>query len=143
MPSNSLRAKPSNAETFGMLQTPAKTPRKRAPQSTSTNSTARVLFPGRPMNIDDAMPSPRKARKSKYPNPFAIADEDDGEGSSSKIQIYTDSKERVPTLDNDASNPFLSSNAAKPSKRQKKTHTARETAVEEAVRNEEGMVYVL
>jgi hypothetical protein len=143
LPSNSLRAKPSSAETFGMLQTPAKTPRKRAPQSASTNSTARVLFPGRPVNIDDAMPSPRKARKTKYLNPFAIAEEGDGEGSSSKIQIYTDSKERVPTLDTDGSNPFLSSNAAKPNKRQKKTHTSREAAMEEAVRNDEGMVYVL
>jgi hypothetical protein len=126
-----------------MLQTPAKTPRKRAPQSASANGTARVLFPGRPVNIEDAMPSPRKARKAKYPNPFSIAAEGDDEASSSKIQIYTDSKERVPSLDEDASNPFLSRNAAKPNKRQKKAHTAREAAMEEAVRNDEGMVYVL
>jgi hypothetical protein len=143
LPSNSLRPKPSSTETFGMLQTPAKTPRKRATHSTTTNSTARVLFPGRPVNIEDAMPSPRKARKAKYQNPFSIAAEGDDEAGSSKIQIYTDSKERIPSLDEDASNPFLSRNAAKPNKRQKKTHSARDAAMEEAVRNDEGMVYVL
>jgi hypothetical protein len=89
------------------------------------------------------MPSPRKARKAKYANPFSIAEEGDDEGSSSKIQIYTDSKERVPTLDEDAANPFLTRNAAKPNKRQKQTHSSREAAMDDAVRNDEGMVYVL
>jgi hypothetical protein len=99
-----------------------------------------MLFPARPAAIEDAMPSPRKARKSKHPNPFAIADE----SSSSKIEIYTDSKDRIPDMEDDDANPFLSKNASKPSKRQtKKVMTAHEEEMEEAARNDEGVIYVL
>jgi hypothetical protein len=142
LPSNSARLKPSSVDSFGMLQTPAKTPRKRTVPSASQGSTARALF-GRPVSIDDAMPSPRKARKAKYFNPFSIAEEGDDEGSSKKIQIYTDTKERVPSLDEDASNPFLSKNAAKPNKRQTKSQTKLDATMEEAVKNDEGVIYVL
>jgi hypothetical protein len=126
-----------------MLQTPAKTPRKRAANG-GINGTARVLFPGRPVNVEDAMPAPKKGRKSKTFNPFSIPEEGEAVGSSSKIEIYTDSKERVPTRDDDDGNPFLSKNAAKPNKRQKsKARTEQETMMEQATRSEEGMVYVL
>ncbi|KAF2424270.1 hypothetical protein EJ08DRAFT_652506 [Tothia fuscella] len=139
--SSAARTEPSSADSFGMLQTPAKTPRKRAVNG-GQNGTSRVLF-GRPVSIDDAMPSPRKARKAKLFNPLSIAEEGTEEGSSSKkIQIYTDSKDRVPALDEDASNPFLSKNAAKPNKRQKKTHFMTDAKMEEAVKNDEGLVYV-
>lgn len=128
-----------------MLQTPAKTPRKRVLSNAGAGrtATARVLFPGRSA-IDETMPSPSKARKSKYPDPFSLAEEGDDEGSSSKIEIYTDSKERVPVADEDPNNPFLSRNAAKSNKRQKKTHTTKHDAkIEEAVKQDKGMVYVL
>jgi hypothetical protein len=108
------------------------------------NGTARALFPGRPATAEEAMPTPKKSRKKAF-NPFAIADHDEGNGgSSSKIEIYTDSKDQVPTLDEDEANPFLSRNAAKPNKRRKnKATTEKEEVMEEAVRNDEGLVYVL
>ncbi|KAF2178827.1 hypothetical protein K469DRAFT_598039 [Zopfia rhizophila CBS 207.26] len=91
-----------------MLPTPAKTPRKRALQSQEAlNSTARVLFPARTATVDEAMPTPRKGRKSRK-NVFTLEsfaeqmDED-----AEKIEIYTDSKERIPTLDETEENPFM------------------------------------
>jgi hypothetical protein len=105
------------------------------------SGTARALFPGRPATVEEAMPTPKKARKKAF-NPFAIAEDAQG-ASSSKIEIYTDSKDRVPTLDEDEANPFLSRNAAKPNKRRKNKASEKEEDMDEAVRNDEGLVYVL
>ncbi|QDS75535.1 hypothetical protein FKW77_005356 [Venturia effusa] len=130
----------SSAASFGMFHTPAKTPRKRSVPQGAMNGTARSLFPGRPATVEEAMPTPKKARKKAF-NPFAIAEDGQEASSSSKIDIYTDSKDRVPTLDEDEANPFLSRNAAKQSKRRRNKVTTEEE-MEEAVRNEEGLVYV-
>ena len=98
------------------------------------------------------MPSPRKSRKNKKHSAFTLqsfVEEAEDEGSSSKIEIYTDSKERVPDLDEDEDNPFVTSkkngkarsNGVPELKRRKvDERTAR---MEEAARNEEGMIYVL
>lgn len=149
--------KPSATEAFGMLPTPAKTPRKRAaPNQAALKSTARVLFPSRPTTIDDAMPSPRKHKQP--PNGHssfsisALADEGDDEASSSKIEIYTDSKERVPSMDEDENNPFLSRNASSKKKvievsqttrRRVKPKSEKDKQMEEAAEKDEGMIYVL
>ncbi|RDI88853.1 hypothetical protein Vi05172_g1196 [Venturia inaequalis] len=129
----------SSAASFGMFHTPAKTPRKRSVPQGAMNGTARALFPGRPATVEEAMPTPKKARKKAF-NPFAIAEDGQDAGSLSKIEIYTDSKDRVPTLDKDEANPFLSKNAAKPSKRRRSKAVIEE--MEEAARNDEGLVYV-
>ena len=149
--------KPSTTEAFGMLPTPAKTPRKRvAPNQAALKSTARVLFPSRPTTIDDAMPSPRKHKQpSNSNNSFsisALADEGDDEASSSKIKIYTDSKERVPSMDEDENNPFLSRNAASKKKvievsqttrRRVRPKSEKDKQMEEAAQKDEGIIYVL
>lgn len=135
-----------------MLPTPAKTPRKRALESQAAlTSTARVLFPNRPAHIDDAMPSPRKSRKNKKYSAFTLqsfVEEAEEEGNSSKIEIYTDTKERVPDLNEDEDNPFVTSkknnkarsNGVSELKRRKADE--RTARMEEAARNEEGMIYV-
>lgn len=149
--------KSSTTETFGMLPTPAKTPRKRvAADQTVLKSTVRVLFPNRPATIDDAMPSPRKHKQpTSAHNSFsisALADEGDDEASSSKIEIYTDSKERVPSMDEDENNPFLSRNATSKKKvievsqttrRRVKPKSEKDKQMEEATQKDEGMIYVL
>ena len=148
------QVKPSATEAFGMLPTPAKTPRKRSsPNQAALKSTARVLFPSRPATIDDAMPSPRKHKQPA--NSFsisALADEGDDEASSSKIEIYTDSKERVPSMDEDENNPFLSRNAsskkkvievAQTTRRRVKPKSEKDKQMEEATQQDEGMIYVL
>ncbi|ORY14833.1 hypothetical protein BCR34DRAFT_623210 [Clohesyomyces aquaticus] len=139
----------SAMESHAMLPTPAKTPRKRALQSQETlSSTARVLFAPRPATVEEAMPSPRKNRKSRK-NLFTLesfAEHADDEGE--KIEVYTDSKERVPEVDETEDNPFLSkkgkakskANGASPPKTRKRD--AKTAKMEEAVSRDEGMIYL-
>ncbi|KAF2111814.1 hypothetical protein BDV96DRAFT_499061 [Lophiotrema nucula] len=130
----------------GSLPTPAKTPRKRVLQSQEElSSTARVLFQPRPATLEDAMPTPRKYRKSKKEayslESFALqADEED-----EKIPIYTDSKERVPEVDAAEDNPFLTKKGkgkakANGTSKSRKTD-AKTTKMEEAVNRDEGIVF--
>ncbi|TLD37388.1 hypothetical protein E2P81_ATG04200 [Venturia nashicola] len=140
LPPTKLDRLTSSAGSFGMFHTPAKTPRKRSVPHGAMNGTARALFPGRPATVEEAMPTPKKARKKTF-NPFAIAEDGQDTGSSSKIEIYTDSKDRVPALDEDEANPFLSRNAAKPNKR-RRSKAVTEEEMEDAARNEDGLVYV-
>lgn len=91
-----------------MLPTPKKTPRKRRTQGDANASG--VLLAGRSLNIDDAMPSPRKSKRSRKQLGFTLqsfAAEDEEEAMDSKIPIYTDSKDRIPSLDQDEDNPFI------------------------------------
>jgi len=144
----------------GMLPTPVKTPRKRAlPNQATIKSTARVLFPSRPTTVDDAMPSPRKHKQNQHGvatsfSISALADDGDDEASTqAQIEIYTDSKERIPTMDHDGEeNPFLSKNAAgkkkvveasQTTRRKAKQRSEKELKMEESARKDEGMIYVL
>lgn len=98
------------------------------------------------------MPSPRKTRKGSH---FSLAlssyeEEVDGGVAASKIQIYTDSKERVPSIGDEEENPFLSKNAKPHSRKaranfikRRKSDEERAEEMEEAARNDEGVIYVL
>lgn len=121
----------------GMLPTPAKTPR-----------TKKGIFSiDRPASPQDAMPSPRRSRTAKR---FTLDDEPDNE----RIQVYTDTADRVPEVDDDADNPFVvrkSTRKAKVSSFSQrlsdvtsgKTQYGMDRDIDEAVNNDEGMVYVL
>jgi hypothetical protein len=137
-------------ESSAMFPTPAKTPRKRALKSEeSLGSTARVLFANRPTDFEDAMPSPRKSRKSRKAAFSLDGYADNADESNEKIVIYTDSKERIPELDDTEDNPFITRKdkpanghaAAGPSRR--RTRDSRTEKMEEAVARDEGMIYVL
>ncbi|KAF2196208.1 hypothetical protein GQ43DRAFT_445323 [Delitschia confertaspora ATCC 74209] len=137
-------------ESDAILPTPAKTPHKRTLQSQETlGSTARVLFIDRPATIEEAMPTPRKSRKNRK-NVYSLesfAEQD--EEKEQEIEIYTDSKERLPELDESEDNPFVTKKSrrgngraeAGPSRssRQRDARTAR---MEEAAANDEGIIYV-
>ena len=135
-----------------MLPTPAKTPRKRAIQP-GIGTTARILFPNKPDNVDEAMPTPRKnGRKPKKHIGFSLDSfgEDDSASSEGKIEIYTDSKEKVPELDESEENPFYVKPGQEPpstiqsSKRRKISGEAKiNPELEESFKREDGMVYVL
>lgn len=99
------------------------------------------------------MPKPKKGRGSRRNGGFSLQSfaEDVEDGSSaSKIEIYTDSKERVPSVDADDDNPFMSKNKGKglpgkssdsqPPKRRVDKKTAQ---MEAAAKNDEGIIYVL
>lgn len=126
-----------------MLPTPAKTPRKRRIEDVS--STARVLFPSRPANIDEAVPTPRKVRKTKdlYTlESFAQHMDDDIE----KIAIFTDSKERIPTPGATDDNPFITKKGkgrakATPQKSRKATDQ-RTAKLNDAAERDEGMIFM-
>ncbi|KAF2843602.1 hypothetical protein M501DRAFT_985706 [Patellaria atrata CBS 101060] len=131
-----------------MLPTPSKTPRKvNAKTHQAVNATARILFANRPATVEDAMPSPRKARRRHAAFTLSsFVDECDIGSGSDKIQIYTDSKDRVPDVDEAEDNPFVGPKKTLP---KKKATTKRDKAaaeadaeMEEAAKNNEGVIYV-
>jgi hypothetical protein len=98
--------------TNGMLPTPAKTPQKR-PEDGQTPpevaAIARNLFPVRPENVDEVMPSPKKKGKKRYTG-FTL-DSFEAEDDDKPIPIYTDSSERIPESDMSMDNPFYGEGA--------------------------------
>ena len=153
---NPTLQQPSFSLAANMLPTPVKTPRKKPVQPTVVQSAARVLFPSRPDTVEDAMPNPRKRRNKRHVgfSLYSSMEDDDDEGSENKIEIYTDSKDKVPELDPSEDNPFNDQHAqtvasaephkAKGSKKRKAEHSVdASTEITEAFNREEGMVYVL
>ncbi len=144
-----LKASKSSAS---MLPTPRKTPRKRD-HHVEAGYTSGLLLPGRPMSVEDAMPSPRKSRKSKKHIGFTLnsfLSEDESNNNKNKIPIYTDTKERVPSLDQDEDNPFVGPPKTPRKIRNQKSSKARTEDITnrtgeggEEADNSEGMVYVL
>ena len=141
----------TSTQLTNMLPTPAKTPRKKAVQA-GLSSTARILFPNRPDNAEEAMPTPRKnARKVRRHIEFSLESfgEDGGAASEEKIEIFTDSKEKVPELDESEDNPFYVKPGQEPvttvrsSKRRKVSGNAINSNDLEDPKREDGMVYVL
>lgn len=139
-----------------MLPTPAKTPRKKRVPASTLASTARVLFPARPETVEDAMPAVRRRGRKKRHVGFSLDSpgEDDSAHPEGDIQIFTDSKEKVPELDLSEDNPFYdnpfrsdSSRAhSKPkgSSRKKTSDYINNNPQEtEAFKRGEGMLYVL
>ncbi|KAI9724415.1 MAG: hypothetical protein M1812_000483 [Candelaria pacifica] len=141
----------------GMLPTPAKTPRKRPTEPVAgMGPTARVLFPTQADTIEEVVASPRKkGRKAKKYNGFSLdsfTNETNGDGNAEKIEIFTDSKDKVPELDKSEDNPFYAKDGGEASgtvtsKRVGKTRKAerpvtRDPQVEEALKRNDGIVYV-
>ncbi|KAF1842192.1 uncharacterized protein K460DRAFT_370177 [Cucurbitaria berberidis CBS 394.84] len=127
----------------GMLPTPAKTPRKRRIDDLS--STARVLFPSRPATIDEVVPTPRKARKTK--NLYTLESfAQQNDESTEKIAIYTDSKERVPSPGTEEDNPFIvkkgKGRARATPQKPRKMVSQRTEKMTAAAERDEGMVYI-
>ena len=96
------------------------------------------------------MPSPRKIKKSharsllSQPG-FELYEDDVGHANGGgDIEIYTDANARVPVLDESEDNPFV---GAKQSQRRRGRKRGRQSEadaeMEERVRREEGVVYVL
>ena len=139
-----------------MLPTPVKTPRKKLMHpAPAVSNAARVLFPVRPDTVEDAMPTPRKRGRQRHVG-FSLDSsmEDDGANSDGGIQIFTDSKEKIPELDLSEANPFIDRpeqevGPGEPwknrggKKRKATSITGSNPDIEEAFNHEEGMVYVL
>jgi hypothetical protein len=133
------------------IPTPVKTPKKKNPSHVDA---ARALFQDTNGEPELIAPSPRRGRKNKRYNGFSLesftAEDDDG----GHFPIYTDNRDKVPEVDVSESNPFIdrpvngdgtrSKRLAGGSKRRKITAGRRvDPQVQEAINNDEGMVYVL
>lgn len=102
-PSSSSHARPAATQA---LPTPAKTPSKRTIQG-DLSSTSRTLFPS------------SGKMSSKKPSPFSLESFDTS--SSNEIQIFTDSRDRIPTSGPTTGNPFSSqADSVSPVKKGKK-----------------------
>ncbi len=136
-----------------MLPTPVKTPKKKVVNKAS--KAARALFQDNSDMVDFA-PSPRKVRKGKRFNGFSLESfSAENEGGSSQIQIYTDSRDRVPQADGNQTNPFVeedmngeTSTGRKVAGTSKRRKVSREkvkvdSQVAAAIEEDDGMVYVL
>jgi hypothetical protein len=131
----------SRMPTSAVLPTPLKTPRKKALSKEALNSTSRVLFHPRLANIEDAMPTPKKTRR---PRAYSLDPHADAAAGLDSIEVYEDSKERVPAADYDQDNPFLvAPGTSRRRSSRPRAKSARERDAEAMVNNEEGVVYVL
>lgn len=138
----------------GMLPTPVKTPKKKK-MASNVDAPARTLFESQPVIGEEVQSAPKRGRKGRKYNGFSLESfsaEDDGHQSN--IQIFTDSKEKVPELDLSEENPFIdhaafdrgssSKKVGGTSKRRKISGERRKDRdVQEAIEKDEGMVYVL
>ncbi|KAL4885052.1 hypothetical protein BJY04DRAFT_158728 [Aspergillus karnatakaensis] len=116
--------------TDGMLPTPAKTPRKKPVEN--AGSTARVLFP--PLSGQ---------RKKKKQTGFSLDSFTEDSSRNDSIQIYTDSRDRIPEVDESEENPFYKKPSVNTNTRPSRHKTGgRDKEVNEALDREDGMVYV-
>lgn len=117
-------------------------------------ATARVLFPTHPTAASETVPSPKKkAKKGRKYNGFSLdsfTSENGIEGEEGKIAIFTDSKDRVPEIDESEDNPFYVKKStvqhvtSRVSRRKKVgEEIKRDPKVEEALNRDDGLVYVL
>jgi hypothetical protein len=130
-----------------MLPTPAKTPQKAPTEKNAANirAIARNLFPAE----DEIAQSPRKRKAKKYTG--VSMDSFTAEETEDPIQIFTDSHDRVPTIDVSEANPFYGDHQAPPSeptKRRSKKNKVLvpgegQQTVDQALKREDGLVYVL
>jgi hypothetical protein len=114
-----------------MLPTPAKTPRKKP--FDNVGSTAQVLFP--------TLSSQKKKKKQTG---FSLDSFTNDPSQGESIQIYTDSRDRIPEVDESEENPFYKKPTPNTNTRPSRRKTGgRDKEVDEALNREDGMVYVL
>ncbi|KAF3404350.1 hypothetical protein DPV78_002781 [Talaromyces pinophilus] len=127
-----------------LLPTPAKTPRHQKSIG-SFGATARSLFP---VNASSSSP----AKSTKKPSGFSLDSfHEDSTGNSYSIEIFTDSRDRIPVANKSLDNPFLSKPELKMSsdsetpKAKRQRVSSRQVAPEidpkEAVKRTDGMLY--
>lgn len=149
---SSAKLAPPSIDPITMLPTPSKTPKKRQ----AITSTARILS-FQPNHPNDVMPSPRRIQKKHARSLNAMPGfelyEDEVDDRGEQIEIYTDANARVPEMDESEDNPFVGrrkkveqlrpQQRRRGARRKSKEEIERETRIEEAVRRDEGVTYVL
>lgn len=136
------------------LPTPAKTPRKK--MIPDSNLAPRVLF--KPSSVPENTHNQKNVKKGKKFSAFSLESFNDNAGAETgnDLQIFTDSRDRIPELDESEDNPFYQKpGAAKNSETKSDTRTTKRRKVEsngnnkrdkdiqEAIHRDDGMYYVL
>ena len=135
----------------GMLPTPVKTPRKKT--IANVEAAARALFQDQPHDLQEVVAAPRRSKKSRRYNGFSLESFAAENGHTTNgIQIFTDSRDKVPEIDPSEDNPFYergpgkgtsSKKVAGGSKRRKISgESKKDKDVEAAINHDEGMIYV-
>lgn len=101
--------------------------------------------------MDDVMPTPTKhGRRGKKHGGFSLGFADDDTSSDGKVEIYTDSKDKIPEIDDSPDNPFYvqpesEHSATKNGNKRRKVSNLphHDEGVQEMLKRNEGMVYVL
>lgn len=128
--------------TGGMLPTP-ETPRKK--NAPDVAIAARTLFPSSHV-------SARSNKKPKKYTGFSLESFDDNASETQQaIEIYTDSRDRIPEVSKSEQNPFYSKSSENENagpdtrasrRRAKAAEKKRDPEVEEAIKRDDGLVYV-
>ncbi|KAI1446612.1 hypothetical protein F5Y02DRAFT_382245 [Annulohypoxylon stygium] len=129
-----------------MLPTPDKTPAKKLDEKSKANvsSIARNLF-----SESEAMPSPKKRKTKKYSG--LTLDSFKAETIDEPIEIFTDTRDRIPEEDKTADNPFYEQPASTSDHDQPVRQTRSKLVyvegegkitIEEALKREDGIIYV-
>ncbi|KAF3491522.1 uncharacterized protein GIQ15_01039 [Arthroderma uncinatum] len=153
-PYNTMDADHNDPAVNGMLPTPAKTPRKKKIED--LGPAARTLFSSNSKSEDPEAMAPRRSRSKKYTG-FSLEsfEADPQQAEQQAISIFTDSRDRIPEVNDSMDNPFRSQpadNAApstsKPSadgtkrRRLDDGSQKRDKNVDKAIRRDDGLLYV-
>ncbi|KAI0483531.1 hypothetical protein F4859DRAFT_473171 [Xylaria cf. heliscus] len=142
-PQTKLQGPLATSRNLSELPTPAKTPRKQPNTKTeaASRAMARQLF----TSNEDLMPTPKKKAK-KYTG--LTLDSFRAEDVEEDIEIFTDSRDHLPQVDDSAENPFYGDHViAEPSKRRSKRKPIvvpgeGRHSVEDAVKRSDGVLVV-
>ena len=135
---------PAALDPAAMFPTPVKTPKKR---KAAVSSTGRILS-FQPSDPNDVMPLPRSFKKPAHSKNVGFdLYEDEPSEDEKDIEIYTDPSARVPEMDRSEDNPFVGPRKVddRPVRKRapKKSAEREEARMDEAVKNDEGITYVL
>ncbi|KAK9426434.1 hypothetical protein SUNI508_02875 [Seiridium unicorne] len=135
--------------TAGMLPTPAKTPRKQPDEKfeAGVRAVARNLFAGE-SSTSEAVASPRKRKAKTYTG--VSLESFRAEEIEEEIPIFTDSRDRLPEVDDSAANPFYGNTAEDQQPSTRRSSRVKKVLVpghgripvDEAVQRGDGIVYV-
>lgn len=140
--------------TAGMLPTPVKTPQKNAVSTAGLDR--RSLFPTGTRTRRSEELSPKKDQGKNFSH-FSLEsfNSDPQAHERSQFEVFTDSRDRIPKANQSMDNPFLSKatapemsmdGAGDSSKKRRKVDSGRsnrDSQVDDAVRRDDGLLYVL
>ncbi|KAI1480871.1 hypothetical protein K445DRAFT_68867 [Daldinia sp. EC12] len=143
------KASTTASRAAAMFPTPAKTPKKQPDEKSKANvrAIARSLF-----SETDAIATPKKRKAKKYTG--LTLDSFTAENIDEPIEIFTDTRDRIPEADDTAANPFYEKHPPAPATAEPKSPKKRgqgklisvpgegKQPLDEVLQREDGIIYV-